>query len=319
KVEYQVTAAAPWDPGNPVHAYNPLGKLPVLILDDGTHLYDSRVIVEYIDLVSPVSRLIPEPARQRIAVKKWEALADGVCDATAAIVGEPRRPTPLQSDDWIDRQRRKIREGVADLSRELGDRAWCHGESYSLADIATGCALGYLDLRHAELDWREPYPNLERLADKLCSRSSFDKAAAEGSSRHRALGVPRYSACFNCSRIAGFSSVETSSVIASSFAIERSSRRMILADRVLGRFSPKRMSFGFAIGPISLPTQSRSCLAIASASLPLGRALFSTTNAQTASPVRPSGRPTTAASATIGFDTSADSISIVPSRWPDTL
>ena len=177
KIEYQVTAAAPWDPGNPVHAYNPLGKLPVLILDDGTHLYDSRVIVEYIDLVSPVSRLIPEPARQRIAVKKWEALADGVCDATAAIVVERRRPTHLQSDEWIERQRRKIREGVADLSRELGDRAWCHGESYSLADIATGCALGYLDLRHAELDWREPYPNLERLADKLGKRASFAETA----------------------------------------------------------------------------------------------------------------------------------------------
>ena len=87
-----MVAASPWDAGNPVHAYNPLGKLPVLILDDGTHLYDSRVIVEYIDLVSPVSRLIPEPARQRIAVKKWEALADGVCDAAAAIVVERRRP-----------------------------------------------------------------------------------------------------------------------------------------------------------------------------------------------------------------------------------
>ena len=94
-----------WEPGNPVHAYNPLGKLPVLILDDGTHLYDSRVIAEYVDLVSPVSRLIPEPARQRIAVRKWEALADGVCDAAAAIVVEGRRPTELQSSEWIERQR----------------------------------------------------------------------------------------------------------------------------------------------------------------------------------------------------------------------
>src|SRR5580765_4284944 len=87
-------AAAPWDPGNPVHAYSPLGKLPVLILDDGTHLYDSRVIVEYIDLVSPVSRLIPEPARQRIAVKKWEALADGVrrtCKATNGSIANAAR------------------------------------------------------------------------------------------------------------------------------------------------------------------------------------------------------------------------------------
>jgi glutathione S-transferase len=173
KIEFQMVEASAWDAGNPVHAYNPLGKLPVLILDDGTHLYDSRVIVEYIDLVSPVSRLIPEPARQRIAVKKWEALADGVCDAAAAIVIEGRRPANLQSDDWIERQRRKIREGVAELSRELDDRAWCNGETYSLADIACGCALGYLDLRHAELDWRTTYPNLQRLAERLGKRSSF--------------------------------------------------------------------------------------------------------------------------------------------------
>src|SRR5690242_9160327 len=173
KVEYQVVAAAPWDAGNPVHAYNPLGKLPVLILDDGTHLYDSRVIVEYIDLVSPVSRLIPEPARQRIAVKKWEALADGICDAASAIVVERRRPATLQSDEWIARQRRKIEEGVAELARELGDKTWCYGEAWSLADIATGCALGYLDLRHAELDWRDLYPNLARFTEKLAKRSSF--------------------------------------------------------------------------------------------------------------------------------------------------
>ncbi|HEX6137803.1 MAG TPA: glutathione S-transferase [Casimicrobiaceae bacterium] len=181
KIEYQIVETSAWEPGNPVHAYNPLGKLPVLILDDGTHLYDSRVIVEYIDLVSPVSRLIPEPARQRIAVKKWEALADGVCDAAAAIVVEHRRPKKLQSDEWIERQRRKIDEGVAELARELGDRAWCYGEAWSLADIATGCALGYLDLRHAELDWRDLHPNLARLADRLGKRASFADTAPPAS------------------------------------------------------------------------------------------------------------------------------------------
>ena len=123
--------------------------------------------------MSPVSRLIPEPARQRIAVKKWEALADGICDATSAIVIERRRPANLQSDDWIARQHRKIDEGTAELARELGDRAWCYGEGYSLADIATGCALGYLDLRYGELDWRGRYPNLARLAEKLGKRASF--------------------------------------------------------------------------------------------------------------------------------------------------
>ncbi|HEY3584727.1 MAG TPA: glutathione S-transferase [Casimicrobiaceae bacterium] len=177
KVECQVVETSPYEAGNPVHAWNPLGKLPVLILDDGTHLFDSRVIVEYIDLVSPVSRLIPEPARQRIAVKKWEALADGVNDATATIVLERKRPANLQSDEWIARQRRKVDEGVAEFARELGDRAWCYGESFSLADIAVGCALGYLDLRLSELDWRDLYPNLAKLADKLGKRPSFTDTA----------------------------------------------------------------------------------------------------------------------------------------------
>ena len=108
--------------------------------------------------------------------------------------------------------------------------------------------------------------------------------------------------------------------MASPLATERSRRRMILPERVLGRLSPKRMSLGLAIGPISLPTQSRSCLAMALASSPTGRERFSTTNAQIASPVVSSGRPTTAASATSSVQlTSADSISIVPMRWPLTL
>jgi glutathione S-transferase len=164
---------SPWEQGNPVHGYNPLGKLPVLLLDDGTNLFDSRVIVEYLDLVSPVSRLIPEPARQRIHVRRWEALADGVCDAMSLATLERRRPAELQSHDWVERQQRKVMSGVAELARELGDRTWCSGESYSLADIATGCALGYLDLRYAELDWRAQYDNLARLFDRLSKRPSF--------------------------------------------------------------------------------------------------------------------------------------------------
>lgn len=172
-IEYQLVEESPWAPGNPLHAYNPLGKVPVLVLDDGTALFDSRVIVEYLDNVSPVSHLIPDPARQRIAVKKWEALADGVCDATVAIVLERRRPAAAQSTDWILRQQRKIADGVGELARELEEKPWCNGEGYTLADIATGCALGYLDLRYRELDWRNAYPNLMRHADKLSKRPSF--------------------------------------------------------------------------------------------------------------------------------------------------
>src|SRR6266403_1248400 len=136
KIECDLVEESPWVAGTSVPDYNPLGKVPVLILDDGTALYDSRVIVEYLDTVSPVSRLIPEPSRQRIAVKRWEALADGVCDAAIAILLESRRPLRQQSKDWIARQRQKLEAGVAEFARELGDKPWCNGESYTLADIA---------------------------------------------------------------------------------------------------------------------------------------------------------------------------------------
>ena len=177
KFEYELAQISPWTGGNPVHAWNPLGKVPVLVLDDGTHLYDSRVIVEYLDTVSPVSRLIPEPSRQRIQVRRIEALADGVNDASIAIVLEGRRPPQERSSDWIARQRRKIEAGVAELASELGDRRWCNGEGYSLADIAAGCALGYLAFREKELQWRHEFANLSKLAERLAKRASFAQTA----------------------------------------------------------------------------------------------------------------------------------------------
>ena len=173
KIECELVEESPWVPGTSVPNYNPLGKVPVLVLDDGTALYDSRVIVEYLDTVSPVSRLIPEPSRQRIAVKRWEALADGICDAAVAIVLETKRPAKEQSAESLARQRQKIDRGLTDLANELGDRPWCSGDAYTLADIATGCALAYLDLRHPAIDWRSQYPSLLKLAEKLAKRQSF--------------------------------------------------------------------------------------------------------------------------------------------------
>jgi glutathione S-transferase len=177
KIEYTLVDESPWPADTMVSGLNPLGKVPVLVMDDGATLFDSRVIVEYLDTVSPVSRLIPEPSRQRIAVKRWEALADGVCDAAVAIILERKRPARQQSADWIERQRQKVERGVVEFARELGERPWCSGDSYSLADIAVGCALGYLDLRHPDLDWRGQHANLARLADKLGKRASFAESA----------------------------------------------------------------------------------------------------------------------------------------------
>lgn len=177
RIEYDLIEESPWAAETTVPNYNPLGKVPVFVLDDGTTLFDSRVIVEYLDTVSPVSRLIPEPNRQRIVVKRWEALADGICDAAVAIVLENQRATRQQDKDWVERQRGKVDQGLKELAYELGDKAWCNGEAYSLADIATGCALGYLDLRHASLDWRGKYPNLVKLAERLAKRPSFTETA----------------------------------------------------------------------------------------------------------------------------------------------
>jgi glutathione S-transferase len=173
KFEYELIEASPWTADTNVPSYNPLGKVPVLVLDDGTNLFDSRVIVEYLDTVSPVSRLMPEPSRQRIVVKRWEALADGILDAAVAIVLENRRPAKQQNKDWLERQRLKVDRGVTEFANELGDKGWCNGEAYSLADIAAGCALGYLDFRHPAIDWRTQYPNLVKLAEKLAKRPSF--------------------------------------------------------------------------------------------------------------------------------------------------
>jgi glutathione S-transferase len=177
KIEYDLIEESPWAAETTVPTYNPLGKVPVFVLDDGTTLFDSRVIVEYLDTVSPVSRLIPEPNRQRIGVRRWEALADGICDAAVAIVLETKRAARQQDKHWLERQRGKVDLGLQELARELGDKGWCNGEAYSLADIATGCALGYLDLRHPGIDWRGAYPNLVRLAQKLSKRPSFAETA----------------------------------------------------------------------------------------------------------------------------------------------
>ena len=177
KIECEFVDQDPWSAETVIPQFNPLGKIPVLVLDDGTELYDSRVIVEYLDTVSPVSRLIPEPSRQRIAVRRWEALADGICDAAIIVVREQKRPVRQQSKEWIERHIQQIHRGVQDMAKELDDRAWCSGEQYSLADIATGCALGYLDLRHPAIDWRTAFPTLVRLADKLAKRPSFAETA----------------------------------------------------------------------------------------------------------------------------------------------
>jgi glutathione S-transferase len=159
---------------NPVNAHNPLGKIPTLLLDDGSALYDSRVIVEFLDGKSPISRLIPEELRDRVAVRRWEALADGVLDAGLLVRYKSLRDKNEQSAAWSAKQLGRIKRGMALMSADLGERPWCHAERYSLGDIAVGCCLGWLNFRKpGGLDWLAEYPALGKHYEKLMARPAF--------------------------------------------------------------------------------------------------------------------------------------------------
>lgn len=173
RIDYEFVLDVPYDAQTRVPDFNPLGKVPVLMLDDDTTVFDSRVIVEYLDHASPVARLIPENTRHRIQVRRWEALADGCTDATVAITVEKRRPEAMQLREYIARQQAKVDRALQAMSDELGTKSWCSGEFFNLSDIAAGCCLGFLDLRLPDLPWRRLYPNLARFAEKLAQRPSF--------------------------------------------------------------------------------------------------------------------------------------------------
>jgi len=169
---------SPWTRETLATTYNPLGKIPILIREDGSTLYDSRVIVEFLDICAPEPRLIPAADGPRIAVRRWEALADGVCDAVAAYFMERQYPTGQQRSDWIERQTRKIVHGLAALDEGLAAREWCVGDSLSLADAAVICALDYVSFRASEvIDWRAVHPALARWADRVGARESARRTA----------------------------------------------------------------------------------------------------------------------------------------------
>jgi len=165
---------------NPVNRHNPLGKIPTLILDDGTALYDSRVIVEFLDGKSPIGRLIPEDLRDRVAVRRWEALADGVLDAGLLVRYEAMRDASERSKAWSDKQLSRMKRGMAQMTSELAERPWCHAERYSLADIALGCCLGWLGFRKpGDVDWHREYPALGRHYEKLMTRPAFSETVPQ--------------------------------------------------------------------------------------------------------------------------------------------
>lgn len=162
-----------WSADTAVTEHNPLTKVPVLVLDDGMALYDSRVITEYLDDITPVSKLIPDGGRERALVKRWEALGDGITDAGIAVFLERKREAGAQSRDWITRQLGKADSGIAAAARELGDREYCYGNSLTLGDIALACSLFWVEFRLPEFEWRAKHPQLKKWAERLEATPSF--------------------------------------------------------------------------------------------------------------------------------------------------
>ncbi|MDP9900238.1 glutathione S-transferase N-terminal domain-containing protein [Variovorax ginsengisoli] len=176
RLDYQFIVEDVWAPDTAISTSNPLGKVPCLVMEGGEAMFDSRVIVEYLDTLSPVGKLIPQQGRERAEVKTWEALADGVMDAGVLWRLEATwtgRADDERSQAWMDRQRGKVVAGIAAMAKGLGDKPFCSGIHLSLSDIAVGCALGWIDLRFPEIEWRAEHPKLVKLMDKLMLRPSF--------------------------------------------------------------------------------------------------------------------------------------------------
>jgi glutathione S-transferase len=173
-IPFELVTEVPWNRDAQAAVHNPLGKIPVLILEDGETIYESRLILEYLELKYPEPPLLPRDADGIIAHKRIEALGDGLCDALVLIFIERTRPEPTQSREWIERQRRKVDGALAEIARRVrpGTPFAC-GERFGLADITVGAALGYLSLRFPEIDWRGLYPHLADLFERLSRRQSF--------------------------------------------------------------------------------------------------------------------------------------------------
>jgi glutathione S-transferase len=172
-IPFELITEVPWDATTKTPEHNPLEKLPVLICEDGETVYESRFINEWVELKHPEPPLMPADTDGIIRTKRFEVLSDGVCDACVLMFWERARPVESQSPEWTARQMRKCEGGLREISRLLGDGTLCIGDRLTLADIAVGSLLGWLNVRFADLPWRQRHPNLAALQDRLEQRPSF--------------------------------------------------------------------------------------------------------------------------------------------------
>jgi glutathione S-transferase len=171
-IPFELVTEVPWNSTTATPKYNPLEKLPVLVLEDGTGIYESDYILEWLEVKHPSPPLVPADPDARLAARKLEVLCDGVCDAVVLTFFERLRKETA-SPEWLARQRRKIEGGVREMARLVGTRAFAVGDSFSLGDIAVGTAMGYLRVRFAEFEWMHLYPDLDAYCQRLDARPSF--------------------------------------------------------------------------------------------------------------------------------------------------
>jgi glutathione S-transferase len=172
-IRFELQTEVPWDSTTATPLYNPLEKLPVLIMDDGRAVYESRFILEYLEAKFPTPPMLPDDIDGKLAARQIEVLCDGVCDAFVLLFFERHRVAEHQSQAWMVRQQRKIDGGLAAIARVAGERAYVVGDRFGLADIVVGTVTKYLSVRWPEFPWRQRHPNLAALSDRLEQRASF--------------------------------------------------------------------------------------------------------------------------------------------------
>ncbi len=176
-IPFELITEVPWNSMTQTPRWNPLEKLPVLIIEDrqghSQGIFESRFINEWIELKHPEPPLVPKEVDGILAVKRFEVIADGACDALVLMLFEKARDEDKRSAPWLARQQRKVDGALRELARVLGDKAFCHGHTFSMADVATGTLLGYLAVRWPQMNWRQTHPNLAAYSQRMEQRPSF--------------------------------------------------------------------------------------------------------------------------------------------------
>jgi len=179
-IPHKFLVDAPREPGSLAARVNPLGRIPALVLDDETCVYDSPVIAEYADSLNDTPILIPRTdALARMRVRRWEALADGIMDSAVVVRTERIRPEEKQDAGNIVRHNDAVTRAISFAAEQLGNKEWCEDSSITLADLALVSALIYVDLRQPERDWRGAHPNLAGWFNHISERASVRTTQAD--------------------------------------------------------------------------------------------------------------------------------------------